>query len=101
MDGPPPPWFFLALFPTLAVSAGIVVRSIGNAIGRIRAARQPVVLPAPGPDAAQVAQMQAELDELRTQVERLAAAQAFYAQLQPVPVPARATLPGEAGAPLS
>jgi len=100
MDGPPPPWFFLALFPTLALSVGIVVRSIGNAIGRIRAARQPA-LPAPGPNAAQVAQMQAELDELRTQVERLAAAQAFYAQLQPVAVPARAALPGEAAATVS
>jgi hypothetical protein len=44
--------------------------------------------------------MQAEIDELRTQVERLAAAQSFYAQLQP-PAAAREALPGGAGAPLS
>ena len=93
MHGPPPPWFFLALFPVLAVSVGIVVRSVGTAIGRIRAGRAPVQLPPPGPDP-QMAQMQAELDELRTQVERLSAAQAFYAQLQPAGTSARNALPG-------
>ena len=50
MDGPPPPWFFLALFPTLAVSVGIVVRSVGAAVGRIRAGRAPAQLPPPGRD---------------------------------------------------
>ncbi|HEU4561568.1 MAG TPA: hypothetical protein VFS20_27330 [Longimicrobium sp.] len=100
MHGPPPPWFFLALFPVLAVSVGIVVRSVGTAIGRIRAGRAPVQLPPPG-SSPQMAQIQAELDELRTQVERLSAAQAFYAQLQPVGAPAHNALPGEHGAALS
>ncbi len=100
MDGPPPPWFFLALFPTLAVSAGIVIRSIGNAIGRVRDARQPKTVPPAGPDP-QVLQLQAEVDELRTQVERLAAAQSFHAQLQLAAPPARGALPREAGAALS
>ena len=99
MDAPPP-WFFLALFPTLAVSVGIVVRSVGAAVGRLRASRAPARLPPPGPDPL-VAQMQAELDELRTQVERLSAAQAFYAQLQPAGAPTRNALPGEPGAALS
>jgi hypothetical protein len=99
VQGPPPPWFFLALFPVLAASAGIVIRSVSSGVARIRAARQPAQLP-PAPDP-QVAQMQAELDELRTQVERLTAAQSFYAQLQPVGATARGILPGEASAPLS
>ncbi|HEX9938728.1 MAG TPA: hypothetical protein VGB15_16435 [Longimicrobium sp.] len=94
MDGPPPPWFFLALFPTLAVSVGIVVRSVGAAVGRIRAGRAPAPLPPPGRDP-QVALMQAELDELRMQVERLTAAQSFYAQLQPAGAPAANALPGQ------
>ena len=96
----PPPWFFLALFPTLAVSVGIVVRSVGTAIGRIRAGRAPAPLPPPGPTP-QVAQMQAELDELRLQVERLTAAQSFYAQLAPAGTAARGTLPGDVPATLS
>lgn len=99
MQGPPPPWFFLALFPVLAASAGMVIRSVSSGVARIRAARQPAQLP-PAPDP-RVPQMQAELDELRTQVERLAAAQSFYAQLQPGAAPAHATLPAEAGAALS
>jgi hypothetical protein len=95
---PDAPWFAIALFPSMALSVAIVVRSLGNAAGRIRAARQPVPLAA-GVDAEQVAQMHAEIDELRTQVERLAAAQAFYAELQPVP--SHGALPAQAGAPLS
>lgn len=86
----PPPIFFLMLFPAMALSAGIVIRSIGSAIAKVRAARTPPPLPAPPVAAlppAEVARMQAELDELRTQVERLHAAEAFYAQLQ---APARA-----------
>ncbi len=99
MQGPPPPWFFLALFPVLAASAGIVIRSVSGGVARIRAARQPPQL-APAPDP-RVPQMQAELDELRTQVERLTAAQSFYAQLGPAAAPARGILPGEVSAPLS
>jgi hypothetical protein len=77
----PPPWFFLALFPVLAASVGIVVVSIGATISRIRRGKPVVQLPSPAPDA-QVARLQAEVDELRTQVERLTAAESFYAQLQ-------------------
>jgi len=99
MDGPPPPWFFITIFPVMAISAGIVIRSIGSAVARLRAGREPVqLLPAPDP---RMAQMQAEIEELRTQVDRLSAAQAFYAQLGPVAAPAHAALPAEAGAPLS
>jgi len=84
----PPPWFFLALFPVAAMSFGIVVVSIGATISRLKRGRQPVELPPAAPDP-QVARLQAEVDELRTQVERLSAAEAFYAQLQ---------RPGEAAA---
>ena len=77
----PPPWFFLALFPVLAASAGIVIVSIGATISRIRRGK-PVVQLAPAVPDAQVARLQAEVDELRTQVERLTAAETFYAQLQ-------------------
>jgi hypothetical protein len=82
---PPPPWFFLALFPMLAVSAGIVIRSIGTAIARVRQGRAPAAL-MPTPAAAslpdpQVARLQAEIDDLRTQLERMSAAESFYAQL--------------------
>ena len=81
MQGPPPPWFFLALFPVAAVSAATVVVSIGVTISRLRRGRAPVQVAAPVPDE-QVARLQAEVDELRTQVERLTAAESFYAQLQ-------------------
>ena len=77
----PPPWFFLALFPVLAASAGIVIVSIGATISRIRRGKPVVHLPPPGPDP-QVARLQAEVDELRVQVERLSAAESFYSQLQ-------------------
>jgi hypothetical protein len=99
MAGPPPPYFLIALFPAMAVSAGIVIRSIGNAVARLREARQPLLAPA-APDP-RVPQMQAEIDELRTQVERLQAAQSFYAQLGAGDAPAHAALPREASAPLS
>ncbi|HVG46389.1 MAG TPA: hypothetical protein VM890_16715 [Longimicrobium sp.] len=77
----PPPWFFLALFPVLAASAGIVIVSIGATISRIRRGKPVVQLPPPGPDP-QVARLQTEVDELRLQVERLTTAESFYAQLQ-------------------
>ena len=81
MQGPPPPWFFLALFPVLAASVGIVVVTVGATVSRIRRGKPVVQLAPPVPDA-QVARLQAEVDELRTQVERLTAAESFYAQLQ-------------------
>ena len=77
----PPPWFFLALFPVLAASAGIVIVSIGATIRRIQRGKPVVQVAPPVPDA-QVARLQAEVDELRLQVERLSAAESFYAQLQ-------------------
>ena len=77
----PPPWFFLALFPVLAASAGIVIVSIGATIQRIKRGKAVVQIAPPVPDA-QVARLQAEVDELRVQVERLSAAESFYAQLQ-------------------
>jgi hypothetical protein len=80
-NAPPPPWFFLALFPVLAASAGIVIVSIGATLSRIRRGKTVVPLAPPVPDA-QVARLQAEMDELRLQVERLTAAESFYAQLQ-------------------
>ena len=80
-NAPPPPWFFLALFPVLAASAAIVIVSIGATINRLRGLRRPVELAPPMPDP-QVARLQAEVDELRVQVERLTAAESFYAQLQ-------------------
>jgi hypothetical protein len=77
----PPPWFFLALFPVLAASAGIVIVCVGATVARIRRGK-PVVQVAPAVPDAQVARLQAEVDELRTQVERLTAAESFYSQLQ-------------------
>jgi hypothetical protein len=82
VHGPPPPWFFIAIFPVMAASLGIVIWSIGNTVARMRASKQPVMLPPAGPDP-QVARLQSEVDELRLQVERLTAAESFYAQLQP------------------
>jgi hypothetical protein len=77
----PPPWFFLALFPVLAASAGIVIVSIGATIRRIQRGKAAMQIAPPAPDA-QVARLQAEVDELRVQVERLSAAEQFYSQLQ-------------------
>ena len=81
MQGPPPPWFFLALFPVAAVSAAIVVATIGMTVSRLRRGRVAAQVAAPVPHE-QVARLQAEVDELRTQVERLTAAESFYAQLK-------------------
>ena len=91
----PPPWFFLALFPVLAASAGIVIVSIGATIARIRRGKPVAQLPPPVPDA-QVARLQAEVDELRVQVERLTADESFYSQLQGPGAPERARLAGAA-----
>jgi len=98
VQGPPPPWFFLAFFPIAASSAALVIYSVSLGVARIRGTR-PAAQLAAAPDP-RVALMQVELDDLRTQVERLTAAQSFYAQLQP-PAAARGILPGEAASPLS
>ena len=92
----PPPWFFLALFPVLAASAGIVIVSIGATIRRVQRGKAAMqVAPPPVPDA-QVARLQAEVDELRVQVERLTAAESFYAQLQGPAAAEHARLAGSA-----
>ncbi|HEX8695797.1 MAG TPA: hypothetical protein VF746_25500 [Longimicrobium sp.] len=67
--------------PVLAVSFRIVVRAIADAVAQVRAASRPQPV-APDP---QVARLQAEVDELRAQVERLSTAESFYAQLQAGP----------------
>jgi hypothetical protein len=90
----PPPWFFLALFPVLAASAGIVIVSIGATIRRVQRGKAAMQLPPPAADNAQVARLQAEVDELRVQVERLSAAESFYAQLQRPGDPEHARLAG-------
>ena len=75
------------IFAAIAVS--MVVRAFRGGGGRrYREFAQP-----PGPvllEDARVPRLQAEVDELRTQVERLTAAESFYAQLQgPGAEPAR------------
>ena len=72
--------------PVFAVSARIVIRATTDAMLRVRAASRPApALELPPPSAA----LEAEVEELRAQVERMAAAEAFYAQLQ-APSPAKA-----------
>jgi hypothetical protein len=73
------------IFAAIAIS--MVVRAFRGGGGgrRYREFQQqaPVLLEDP-----RVPRLQAEVDELRTQVERLAAAESFYAQLQaPAPKP--------------
>jgi hypothetical protein len=75
-------FFFLALFPVAAISAAIVIRSIGGTIARLREGRRPAPELAPPLPAPELAQMRAEIDELRGELERLKAAESFYAQLQ-------------------
>jgi hypothetical protein len=65
-----------------AVSAAIVFATIGVTVSRLRRGRVAAQLPATAATDAQVARLQAEVDELRTQVERLTAAESFYAQLK-------------------
>jgi hypothetical protein len=85
-------------FIFFAIAASIVVGSISKAVSRLPAMRQQAQPALPDP---RVAQLQGEVDELRAQVERLAAAESFYAQLQ-APAPAAAGLtpaPGESPPP--
>ena len=73
------------IFAAIAVS--IVARAFRGGGGR----RYPEMAPPPGPvllEDPRVPRLQAEVDDLRQQVERLAAAESFYAQLQaPAPKP--------------
>jgi hypothetical protein len=68
----------LAAIPVLAISFRIMIRAVADGMAQVRAAShaRPV---APDP---QVARLQAEVEELRAQVERLSTAESFYAQLQ-------------------
>ena len=73
------------IFAAIAVS--MVVRAFRGGSGRrypeFAQPQAPVLLEDP-----RVPRLQAEVDELRQQVERLAAAESFYAQLQaPAPKP--------------
>ena len=69
-----------------AIGVSIVVRAVRGDRRRHRfeQPQQPVMLEDP-----RVAQLQSEVDDLRSQVERLNAAESFYAQLN-APAPPRA-----------
>ena len=84
----PPAWLILSFLPTAAVSAAIVIRSMGSTILRLRAARQSERLELAAASSADTARLEAEIDELRAEVAKLSEAQAFYARLG---APAEAT----------
>jgi hypothetical protein len=67
-------------FLFVAIGVSMVVRAVRGGGRRYRdfgpPPQQPVMLEDP-----RVAQLQTEVDELRTQVDRLSAAESFYAQL--------------------
>jgi hypothetical protein len=74
------------IFAAIAVS--MVVKSVRGGGGNWR--RRDRDLPAPiQTEDPRVGMLQAEVDDLRTQVERLAAAEQFYAQLRAPAPPAR------------
>jgi hypothetical protein len=72
----------------IGIGVAIAARAVGAARGmRYRGMppqHQPVMLEDP-----RVPQLQAEVEDLRTQVERLAAAETFYAQLNAPAAPQR------------
>lgn len=65
--------------PVFAASARVMLRAGADAVLRVREAspRAPAIEP-PG----QVAALQREVEELRAQVDRMAATESFYAQLR-------------------
>jgi hypothetical protein len=74
-------------FMFFAIGMAIIISAIRGGRGRryrdLGQPQGPVLLEDP-----RVPRMQAEIDELRTQVERLTAAESFYAQLNaPAPAP--------------
>jgi hypothetical protein len=78
-------------FVFLAIGISIVVRAVRGGGRRYRdfpQPQQPTLLQDP-----RVPQLQAEMDELRAQVERLNAAENFYAQLNAPPPAASAPPP--------
>lgn len=82
-------------FVFLAIGISIVVRAVRGGTRRYRdfpQPQQPALLQDP-----RVPQLQAEVDDLRAQVERLNAAESFYAQLnapRPSPPPVPPAPPG-------
>ena len=81
----------------IGVAASMVIRAVrGGARGRFQPYQPPPALPAPDP---RVEQLQAEVDDLRSQVERLHAAEQFYAQLQAPASPAAVQPPPAAPQP--
>ena len=78
-------------FVFVAVGVSIIVRSVGAARGMRdrRLPHYPNAQPQPAQlEDPRVPMLQAEVEELRTQVERLSAAESFYAQLS-APAPQR------------
>jgi hypothetical protein len=75
-------------FVFVAIGVSMIVRSVGAARG-MRDRRLPPQPHAPAQlEDPRVPMLQAEVEELRTQVERLSAAESFYAQLSaPAPAP--------------
>jgi hypothetical protein len=81
-------------FVFVAIGISIVVRAVKGGGGRryrdVGAPQPPVMLEDP-----RVSQLQAEVDDLRTQVERLSAAESFYAQLNAPTPPSSSPRPPE------
>ena len=77
-------------FLFIAIGVSMVVRAFRGGIGRRYRGLEP---PPPALlEDPRVPRLQAEVDDLRQQVERLAAAESFYAQLQaPAPKPPTAS----------
>ncbi len=76
------PWIFgIIVFgvPAVALSVRIAARPLLEGLARLREASHPVGPAAPDP---RVDALQAEMSTLRDRVDRLAAVEEFYAQLQ-------------------
>jgi hypothetical protein len=82
-------------FMFLGIGVAIAARAIGAARGGMRGRELRHYQPPALPEDPRVPLLQAEVDELRTRVERLSAAESFYAQLN-APKPGAAS--ADAGA---
>ena len=69
---------FLVVIPAFAFGARLVVNAIADAVLRVRQAPGRDGALAPG---SRIAELEAEVEALRGEVERLAAAESFYARL--------------------
>ncbi len=93
------PWIFgIIVFgvPAVALSVRIAARPLLEGLARLREASHPVAPAAPD---ARVDALQAEMSTLRERVDRLAAVEEFYAQLQ-APAGGAAASSGAARPPL-